>query len=155
MQVTVKNYADYLWAGLDIGLCSQNDVINWADNLIEQNETIQDWMIDLSTSEGKHVLDVQHSLCNVPGVSNPEVIFRLLVAKLGKHYPAIQSNRVKLLRNLYRLVHTEISDELKSYIYRIDCDLDWLESDVGNWSVIEQDYKDLLNVGNEYRECIN
>lgn len=155
MQVTVKNYADYLWTGLNIGICSQSDVVNWADSLIEQNELVRDWMIDLSTSEGKHVLDVQHLLYNVPGASNPEVTFRLLVAKLGKCYPTVQPKHIKLLRNLYRLVHTEIPDELKSYIYQIDCDLDWLESDVGDWSVIEQDYKDLLSTGNKYKSYID
>jgi hypothetical protein len=156
MQPNARNYADFLRIGLDIGVCFQSDVVGWADCLIEQYEYVEEWMIDLSTSSNKHILDVCHLLDDVPGTPNLEVSFRLLMAQFGQRYPTIHAEHehIQLLRNLYRLVHTEISAELKAYIYTIDSDLDWLEGGEGDWSVIEQDYKELVSVGDEYRNWI-
>lgn len=81
MQLNTRNYADYLYLGLHVGVCFQSDVVNWADHLIDQSERGEDWMIALSTSQGRHLLDVFHLLRNVLGISNPGVSFRLLIAK--------------------------------------------------------------------------
>lgn len=141
--------------GLYVGLCSRTEIICWADCLIEQSEYPEDWTIDLSTSQGKHLMDVLHLLRAVPGIVNLDVSFRLLVAKLGRLHPTVSPEHTGLLANLYRLVDTDISDDLKAHIYEIDCDLDWLESGEGDWSVVQQDYEELLAIGNDYRSWVD
>lgn len=155
MQPSLKQYADYLCMGLDVGVCSHSEVVSWSDYLIEQSEHPEDWMIDLSTSQSKHILDVFHLLRAVPGAANLDVSFKLLVAKLGKLHPTVSPEHTRLLSNLYRFVHPEISDDLKAYIYLIDSDLDWLEYGQGNWSIIQQDYEELISVGNSYKNWVN
>jgi len=127
----------------------------WADCLIEQSENPEDWTISLSTSPGKHLMDVLHLLRAVPGAVNLDVSFRLRVAKLGRLHPTVSPEHTGFLRNLYRLVDTDISDDLKAHIYEIDCDLDWLESGEGDWSVVQQDYGELLVIGNDYRSWVD
>ena len=138
-----------------MGVCSRTDIMCWADCLIEQSENPEDWTISLSTSPGKHLMDVLHLLRAVPGAVNLDVSFRLRVAKLGRLHPTVSPEHTGFLRNLYRLVDTDISDDLKAHIYEIDCDLDWLESGEGDWSVVQQDYGELLVIGNDYRSWVD
>ncbi len=154
MQPTWRNYADYFSMGLLLGLFTQAEVVCWADSLIEGSDRPEEWIIELSTSENRHPLDVIHLLDAVPGARNLDVSFKLLVAKLATLYPTILPKHSQLLGKLYQLTHDEISDDLKSYIYLIDCDLDFVEEGYGDWSVIQADYEEFLTVGNEYREWI-
>ena len=71
--------------GLYVGVCSRNDIMCWADCLIEQSEYPEDWKIDLSTSQGKHLMDVLHMLRAVPGAVNLDVSFRLVVSSSGSN----------------------------------------------------------------------
>lgn len=172
MQPSVKHYADYLSMGLEIGACFQSDVVAWADRLIEQSDRPEMWMIELSTSANKSVLDVYHLLHAVPGASNLDASLKLLLAQLGKRYSIIQSEHIQLLRRLTQLIETEclydhpsqiqplqlieaeISDKLKACIDQLECDLDWLEYSKDYWSEIERDYNDLLSIGEEYRHLM-
>ena len=141
---------------LEAEVCSRAEVVNWVDRLIEQSEHFEDWMIDLSTSRNKHILDICHLLRDLPGTANLDISFRLLVAKLGKLYPTVSPEQTKLLRNLYeRVVDAEISEDLKGYVYQIFLDLDCLESEVGDWSMIQQDYEELLTVGIDYQDWVD
>jgi hypothetical protein len=155
MQPSLKQYADYFCMALEVEVCSRAEIINWVDCLIEQSEHLEDWMIDLSTSQNKHILDICHILRDVPGTANLDISFRLLVAKLEKLYPTVSPDQWQLLRNLYQLVYYGVSDDLKGYVYQIFLDLDWLEREVGDWSVIQQDYEDLLAIGIDYRDWID
>lgn len=141
--------------GLYVEVCSRSEIVCWADRLIEQSEHPEDWKIDLSTSQAKHLMDVLHLLRAVPGIANLDVSFRLLMAKLGRLHPTVSPEHTGLLENLYRLVDIDISDDLKTHIYEIDCDLDWLESREGDWSVVQQDYEELLAIGNDYGSWVD
>ena len=141
--------------GLYVEVCSRSEIVCWADRLIEQSEHPEDWKIDLSTSQAKHLMDVLHLLRAVPGIANLDVSFRLLMAKLGRLHPTVSPEHTGLLENLYRLVDIDISDNLKAHIYEIDCDLYWLKSGKSDWSVVQQDYEELLVIGNDYGSWVD
>jgi hypothetical protein len=82
MQPTWRHYADYFAMGLLLGLCSVNEVITWVDQLIEDNDRLSEWMIEVSTSASKHPLDIIHLLDLVPGSKDLEISLRLVIAKL-------------------------------------------------------------------------
>lgn len=161
MQVTLKHYADYFSMGLLAGLCSQVEIIRWVDHIIEESNYPEDWMIELSTSANRHPLDVIHLLDIIPGTKDLDISFKLLVAKLGKVYPTLlshncrflQSEHSQVLQKLYRFVrdYCEISDDLRGYIFQIDCDLDCVEQGYGDWLIIQKDYEELLAVGSDYK----
>lgn len=117
MQPSLKNYADYLSMGLEIGVCSQDDVVAWADRLIEESDRPELWMIELSTGRSKHILDVQHWLQVVSGTSSLEVSFKLLIAHLQRHYPTVQPEQVRLLSKLYFWERSDLPEEWKDYLY--------------------------------------
>ncbi len=66
MQPTWSQYADYFAMGLLSGLCSVSEVVTWVDQLIEDSDCPEEWMIELSTSASKHPLDIIHLLDLVP-----------------------------------------------------------------------------------------
>lgn len=165
MKPSLKHYADYFWMGFELNLCSHAEIINWADKLIQESEHPQDWMIELSTSAAKHPLDVTHLLYSIPGEQNLEISLRLLIAKLAIIYPIllpdngrfIKPVHSKLFRGLYQLIYDSdsISEELKGAIYQIDIDIDYVEQGYGDWSVIQQDYEELLVTGRDYQQFID
>ncbi|BBD61193.1 hypothetical protein NIES2109_40200 [Nostoc sp. HK-01] len=161
MQPSLKHYADYLCMGFQLNLCSHDEIINWADQLIEKSDHPEDWMIDLSTSAYKHPLNIIHLLDFIPGEQDLEISLRLLIAKLGKVYPTLEpenhrfakAEHSKLLRSLYHLVFDHsCGDELRRVIYQIDMDLDYVEQGYADWSVIQQDYEQLIATSYDYQQ---
>jgi hypothetical protein len=68
-----------------------------------------------------------------------------------------QPKHSKLLSKLYFLVreHNSLSDDVRGNIFQIYLDLDCVEQGYGDWSIIQQDYKELLAAGNSYKKWIN
>lgn len=154
MQPNLKQYADYFSMGLELGVCSHAEVISWVDHLIGHSEKIEDWMIDLSTSQGGNILDVLHILRGVSGMGDLNISFKLLLAKLKKLHRTISPESTKILGRLYQFVHSEISDDFKAHLYKIDSALDWLDCG-GDWSAVKQDYEELLALGSDFKSCVN
>ncbi|AUT00296.1 hypothetical protein CLI64_07810 [Nostoc sp. CENA543] len=164
MKPSLKHYADYLSIGIYLNVCSYGEIINWVDKLMLEIDHPEDWMIELSTSAYKHPSDVVHLLDSIPGEQNLEISLRLIIAKLGRIYPLLspENNHFakpvhsKLLRSLYHLIFDSdsISDELRTAIYQLDIDLDYVEQGYGDWSVIEQDYEKLLTTSLDYQQWL-
>jgi hypothetical protein len=165
MQPTWKHYADYFVMGLLMEICSISEIITWVDRLIEDSDYPTEWMIELSTGKGKHTLDIIHILDLVPGSKELEISLQLLIAKLGKVYPSISPNEAQspltkhrnFFGTLYSFVleHDHLPDAIRGPITQIYIDLDYIEQESGNWQIIEQDYQELLNVGNSYEKWVN
>lgn len=165
MQPTWRQYADYFAMGLLLELCSVDEVIAWVDQIIEDSDRPAEWMIEISTSTSKHFLDIIHLLDLVPGKKDLETSLRLVIAKLGKVYPTLlpeqerfaQPKHNRLFSELYFLVqdHDNLSEAVRGNIYQMDFDLDYVQQGYGDWSIIQQDYKELLEAGNSYEQWID
>ena len=58
----------------------------------------------------------------------------------------------KVLSRMYFLAREhELSDELRGNLFQIYCDLDYVEEGYGDWSILEEDYSNLLVVGQKYQ----
>lgn len=164
MQPSLKHYADYFSMGFALGLCSHAEIVAWADQLIEHEDYPQYWMIELSTSVGQHPSDVVHLLDSVSGVKNIEFSLRLLIAKLSIVHPVLlpengrfaQPKHSKLFSRLYFLVcdHNHLPEEVRGNISQIYYDLDCVEQGYGDWSMIQQDYDELLAAGSDFKQFI-
>lgn len=125
----------------------------------------EDWMIELSTSTNRNPLDVIHLLDAISDTKDLDISFRLLIAKLDTLYPILtpENNRFalpehsQLVRKLYLLIrrYDDISKELQGYIVRINCDLDCVEQGYGDWSIIQNDYEELLLIGRDFKIWID
>jgi hypothetical protein len=165
MQPTWRHYADYFAMGLLLELCSVSEVIAWVDQLVADIDRPEEWMIELSTSASRHPLDVIRLLDSIPGSKELEISLQLVIAKLGKLHPTLLSDRgrfaqpkySRLFSKLYSLVreHTNLSDNIRGNIFQIAIDLDYVESGYGDWSIIQQDYKELIADGNDYKQWVD
>ena len=157
---TIKHYADYFAMGLQLGICSHAELIAWADKLIEKTDRPSDWTIDLSTSFQKHKLDVVRILNSVSGVPDLEVSFLLLIAKLALVKPVLYSDNgfikprdSRLFSKLYFMTRKQedrLPDCIKRNIFKIDTDMDCVDTGYCDFSIIQQDYQNLLATGKEY-----
>lgn len=161
---SIKHYADYFVMGLQLGISLHSEIIAWADRIIETTNRPTDWAIDLSTSSQKSKLDVIHVLNSIPGVSDLEVSFRLLIAKLALVKPVIFPDNgfinpqdSWLFSQLYFMTteHNNLSDCIRENIFQIYIDMDCVDRGYGDFSIIQQDYKNLLIVGKEYSTLHN
>ena len=157
--------SDYFSMGFSLGVCSHAEIIAWVDQLIENGDQLEDWMIELSTSASKRPLDVMHLLDSVPGARSAEISIRLLIAKLGIVHPCLlaengrfaKPEHSRLLSRLYSLItgYDCLPDDIRGSMYQIDCDLDYVEQGYGDWSIIERDYDELLATANDYKQLIH
>jgi len=165
MQPNLREYADYFAIGLLLDICLIVEVIAWVDRIIESSDRPPEWMIEVSTSANKHPLDIIRLLGFVQGLTDWEVSLRLIIAKLGKVYPnvlferklSVHSKYWRLFSNLYFLIqeHESLSDEVRGSIFQVYIGLDFFEAGYGDWSIIQQDYKELLDVGSNFRQWID
>jgi hypothetical protein len=168
MPPSLKHYADYFSMGLEIGLCSQTEIAAWADRLIEPDDRPPIWAIELATSTSKHLVDVVHLLNVVPGVRNPEISLRLLIAKLGIVHPILLPeyeqfgptaySQLVLDRVYYQIqgrddLSDAITESLRGLFYDIDVyqGLDGAQRD-GTWLCIQQDYREMLEAVEDYKK---
>jgi hypothetical protein len=162
---TWKNYADYFAMGLLLEICSTSEIVTWVDRLIKNSDYPTEWMIELSTCEGKHILDIIHILDIVPGSKKLDISLQLLLAKLGKVYSSVspkegQSPLTKhrnFFGTLYSFVleQDHLPDAIRGPISQIYIDLDYIEQESGDWQIIEKDYMELLDVGNNCKKWID
>lgn len=156
MKPSLKQYADYFCMGLDLEICSRTELIAWADDLIGLSGKPEDWMIELATSQKQNILNVFHILRSIPGTANLDISFKLLLAKLMKEYPTVALEDIRILRKLYSFTDFEISYNFKACLYKIDSELDWLDSlDDDNWPVVQRDYENLLALGADYKDWVD
>jgi len=159
-----KHFADYFSMGLSLNICSQAEVIIWADSLIQEIDYPSIWIIDLSTSKSKSKKDVLLTLNSVSGRRNAEISFRLLIAKLALVKPnlVLQNNRFfsaedsKLFSQLHFLVreYKDMPDEIRGVIFSIYINMDFVEEDYLSGSEIKQDYQELLLAGKNHRAFV-
>lgn len=165
MKPRLKDYAQYFKMSWQLGICSHSEIIAWVDRLIEKSEHLEDWMIDLSTSVGKKEQNTIYLLDSLQGTVNFEIVFRLLIAKLGLVKPVLlpENNRFvkpedsRLLSNLYVLVqkYDDLPEEIRSNIFQVYCTMDYVDEGYMEWSIIQQNYEQLLSAGNQYKALLN
>ncbi len=124
MQPNLKHYADYFSMSLAVGLCSHTEIIAWVDQLIEHEDHPEDWMIELSTSASKHLLDVMHLLDSVSGERNVEISMRLLIAKLSIVHPRLLAENGRFMKP----EHSRLLSRLYSTFHHGDRIADLIES---------------------------
>ena len=150
MQITSKQYADYFVIALEIGLSIKEEIINWADNLILKSFKPPMWMIDLSTSQKKSILDTISLLKEVEGHQNLNISFRLAVAKISILYPSIDMSNIEMLFDLYAwyLEHEEVDRDIPiidSYTLMM---IEELYITIGE--INKDDYKNFITIGKGY-----
>jgi len=107
----IRTQAEALASALEIGAASVDDVVRWADAIIEREATPDASICELATCGRLHVPDVVHLLVDVPGVPDIEESRRLVLQMLLDSLAKGQRRADQVARSLYDLeTVAEIAD---------------------------------------------
>lgn len=87
----IKPIADFARIGLQHGLLSVQDVIAWADGLIDGSDSPPEWLINLAMARPN---DIDQLLQQVPGESDVDLAINLLMGLLNRRW---QSKNVAIM----------------------------------------------------------
>lgn len=73
--------AEYYIRGITSGSVTAAEVIAWADEVIVAAPKMEDWMLEISSSNAEDRMGVLHHLHAVQGEIQPEALARLLANK--------------------------------------------------------------------------
>lgn len=129
--MTQLNYEDSakLLEVFRIGLLNQiidrQKIIAWADELIEQEDEPDYFLIELSLCGKNHINDMISLLDKHVGENKPQVAGRIILGYLYHEYCAKHIPLQKVVRTFYWLsLHSTLSEEEQKFMYRLDVDLD-------------------------------
>ena len=100
-----KLEAEILRRGIDLGLYSFSDAVQWSDNLIATDNVPDSVLIDLSLSSKPQ--DVVRNLGSIPGSAEPSDILAGLFRKMLRTLSADDKRAEDLARYLFKLVHDD------------------------------------------------
>ena len=114
--ISLKDQAELNRIGLVTGLFNKNDVINWADKIIEFEENIDYEIIEVSLLQSFPTKDIVSKLFEVKGVSNDENIINTFLGLCSNVYIRKNFTASEICDILYRLVSSQINLHISSDI---------------------------------------
>lgn len=107
MNETLKNEAEVLAVALEVGAVSIEDVIEWADAVLERQEHPHWSICELATMGSSCEPDVVHTLRDVPGTADEVWVRSNLVRRLAQELAEDASSVDRVASALYRLALAE------------------------------------------------
>lgn len=139
--MSLKTIAEVYRLGLIIGYFSKNEVIQWADNLIEQMENPSSELIDVSMTASGKSADVAHALNLIRGDYSEELAIKIVLGMLYRRLKeqSNQSDIVDVVDYLGRLTNAVSVDSMGEDVY-------WEIDSIGDaYYLVEQNIYGNLN----------
>ena len=116
--------------GLSAGFVRREDVVRWADRRIAEGDVPPPWLIDLSLSEGQHLLDVVGDLKRLAEDAGPvvtcEAAYALLPDVAGYSFARAAALAKRVYRITYERLGGDWSQPLLATTDRLADDFDFL-----------------------------
>lgn len=148
--ISLKNEAEIYRVGLIIGYFVKDDVIRWADKIIETQENYPYEIIEVSLLGNSSKPDIASKLSEITGIANHELILCVLFGLCSNSYKTNKFTADEICTLLYRLVSTKtdisMSQEIEQKIHYLS-DGYYLASEgiYGNLKDICDDLKEFLD----------
>ncbi len=150
----IRNYIELLEVfriGLTNGLLEKEEVINWADQIIQQSAQPDYFVIELSLCGHKSINDIVSLINEFAGEPKPVVSGRVILGFAHRQYTKKLITLRKVTATIYWLVwQGELSETEKSFMYSLDEDLDCAES--GIYGTVEAVEKEALRFIEIYKD---
>ena len=114
-----KLVASVFALGLRLGSVRREDVVRWADSRIEEIEQSPVWLIDLSLSESRHIMDIISDLRRIASGVAPVDTLKAVYALLPEPKEWTFENAEELAGRLYRLTHECLHEDWSHELVRI------------------------------------
>lgn len=149
-----KDYIELLKvfsAGLMNGILNKNEVIQWADSIITQDEEPDDFVIELSLCGHKSLNEMVAVLNEFIGQVKPQISGRVVLGCLYRQYLSGKITLRKVVETVDWMVwQTNLSDEEKSFMYGLEDDYHCAEE--GIYGTLEEVEKKTLRFLEIYKD---
>ncbi|MGQ8827220.1 hypothetical protein CN575_20990 [Bacillus wiedmannii] len=101
----IKIIAEVLSIGLQIGLFSKTEIINWADQTIEALDSPSIEIIEISLSSNDKLVDIVPKLNNVKGTYDKKLPVKIILGLLWDKFILNEENVLKIKPFIFNLIH--------------------------------------------------
>lgn len=120
VDVCMRDRAEVLAVGVEMGLVDAHQAIDWALSLIDQQRQPHWSLCDIATSNGKHPADIAALLRSIPGSLDPSVVQDLLVGFLSHRLEQDRSCAGRIVSVLDAIARDLRDSELKQFAHLVD-----------------------------------
>nr|WP_088328125.1 hypothetical protein [Bacillus cereus] len=145
----IKITAEVLSIGLQIGLFSKTEVIDWADHTIETLDSPSIEIIEVSLSSNDKLIDIVPKLKNIKGTYDKKLPVKIILGLLWDKFILIEENVLKIKPFIFNLIHNNCCEEF-SYVdeqlYNFNEEINLAADNIyGNLEDISQELKSFLS----------
>ncbi|MBJ8106904.1 MULTISPECIES: hypothetical protein [Bacillus cereus group] len=157
--VKTKEMAEVFRIGLQIGLFSKNDVINWADHTIETLDSPVNEIIDVSLSSNDKLVDIASKLKNIKGRYDEKLPVKIILGLLWEKFIINEENVLKIKPFISNLIHNNCCkgfDNVDKQLYNFNEEINLAEDNIyGNLEDISQEIKEFLSIYKDFIMCFH
>ncbi|MFD5173925.1 hypothetical protein, partial [Bacillus mycoides] len=103
--VNIKVIAEVLRIGLQIGLFSKTEVIEWADHTIETLDSPSIEIIEVSLSSNDKLVDIVSKLKNIKGTYDKKLPIKIILGLLWEKFMINEENVLKIKPFISNLIY--------------------------------------------------
>ena len=153
---TRKEISEFLRLGLRLGAFDTAPIIKWADSIIEQEDTPEISIIDVSLAGGRGVNETITCLGEIKGNVRENIPVELVLAYYRRKLVSRQLTTDEVAAMLYTLSKiTEVKGDLSGALNVLDENLSMAEDGVcGSVEEALDDLKNFLEEHCEYEHCL-
>ncbi|MDC7973180.1 MULTISPECIES: hypothetical protein [Bacillus] len=145
----IKIIAEVLSIGLQIGLFSKTEIIDWADQTIEALDSPSIEIIEVSLSSNDKLIDIVPKLKNVKGTYDRKLPVKIILGLLWGKFILNEENVLKIKPFIFNLIHNNCCEGF-SYVdeqlYNFNEDINLAADNIyGNLEDISQELKSFLS----------
>ncbi|WLG17025.1 hypothetical protein [Bacillus cereus] len=150
----IKIIAEVLSIGLQIGLFSKTEVIDWADQTIEALDSPSIEIIEVSLSSNDKLVDIVPKLKNVKGTYDKKLPVKIILGLLWDRFILNEENVLKIKPFISNLIHNNccegfsyVDEQLYNFNEEINLATDNIYGDLED---ITQELKSFLSPYKEF-----
>ncbi|QQN86701.1 hypothetical protein [Bacillus toyonensis] len=152
--VNIKIIAEVFRIGLQIGLFSKTEVIEWADHTIETLDSPSNEIIEVSLSSNDKLVDIVSKLKNIKGTYDKKLPVKIILGLLWEKFMINEENVLKIQPFISNLVHyncCEGFDYVDEQLYNFNEEINLAADNIyGNLEDISQEIKSFLSPYKDY-----
>ncbi|MGH0556107.1 hypothetical protein ACQVQB_23980 [Bacillus pretiosus] len=152
--VNIKVIAEVLRIGLQIGLFSKTEVIEWADHTIETFDSPSIEIIEVSLSSNDKLVDIVSKLKNVKGTYDEKLPVKIILGLLWDKFILNEENVLKIKPFISNLIHNnccEGFDTIDEQLYNFNEEINLAADNIyGNLEDISQEIKSFLSLYEDF-----
>lgn len=152
--VNIKIIAEVFRIGLQIGLFSKTEVIEWADHTIETLDSPSNEIIEVSLSSNDKLVDIVSKLKNIKGTYDQKLPVKIILGLLWEKFMINEENVLKIKPFISDLIHNnccEGFDNIDEQLYDFNEEIDLAADNIyGDLEDVSQEIKSFLSPYKDY-----